>query len=260
MVYKMTKITALKALEDNYVWAIHGTDASHIIVIDPGEASPVLTYLKENNLTLDGILLTHHHWDHTNGVKILVKHFPNIPVYGSETDKVKGITKFIKEGDEIIFENLNSPIQILEIPGHTLGHVAYIYDNALFCGDTLFSAGMGKIFEGTAAQMHHSLEKLKKLPSDTLIYCAHEYTLANIKFAQMIDPKNKVLENRKLEVENLRKNHLPSLPVPLSTELQTNPFLRCEDADVLNALQERGYTQNDPIDALLFLRELKNKF
>lgn len=256
----MPQILALNALTDNYIWVLHGINSSHVIVIDPSEAESVLDYLQKNNLTLDGILLTHKHWDHTGGVKTLLKHFPNIPIYGSKLDQVEGITQFISESDEIIFENLTSPIKILDIPGHTLGHVAYVYENALFCGDTLFSVGMGKIFEGTPTQMYESIQKIKKLPEDILIYCGHEYTLANIKFAQSLDPKNKALENRKLEVENLRKNNLPSLPVLLSTELQTNPFLRVDQPDILNVLQKRSYTGNDPVSALLFLRELKNKF
>ncbi len=256
----MAHIFTLNALSDNYIWVLHGVNSSHVIVFDPSEADPVLNYLQKNNLTLDGILLTHKHWDHTGGVKTLLKHFPTIPVYASKTDQVEGVTKFISESDEIVFENLTSPIKILDIPGHTLGHVAYIYENALFCGDTLFSVGMGKIFEGTPTQMYNALAKIKKLPQETLIYCAHEYTLANIKFAQNIDPNNKTLELRKSEVENLRKNNLPSLPVSLNIELKTNPFLRCEEPSILAALKNKGYTGNDPVSALLFLRELKNKF
>lgn len=256
----MTKITVLKALEDNYIWVIHGIDASHIIVIDPGKADPVLHYLQKNNLTLDGILLTHKHWDHAGGVKSLLEKFPNIPVYGSKIDQVEGITQFISGSDEIVFENLNSPIQILDIPGHTLGHVAYIYHNALFCGDTLFSVGMGKIFEGTPTQMYDSLQKIKNLNPNTLIYCGHEYTEANIKFAQTIEPENKMLEKRKGEVGILRKNDQPTLPNSLESELSINPFLRIEHPQVIQSLIAKGYKGNTPVDALLFLRELKNKF
>lgn len=256
----MNKIIPLKAFEDNYIWLIHSEKSSQIIAVDPGEANPVLAYLQANNLTLAGILLTHKHWDHTGGVKTLLQHFPTIPVYGSETDQVEGITKFITEDETITFECLNSPIHILDIPGHTLGHVAYVYENTLFCGDTLFSVGMGKIFEGTPAQMYDSLQKIKKLPQETLIYCGHEYTLSNIKFAETIEPQNHALKHRKHEVENLIKNNLPTLPISLSIEYQTNPFLRIEQPEVIQALKTQGYKGNTPVETLLFLRELKNKF
>lgn len=257
----MPKITALKALKDNYIWAIHGVDERRIIVIDPGEDKPVLDYLAKNNLTLDGILLTHHHWDHTNGVSNLLSLFPTIPVYSSERDKVEKVTHFVTEDQTIIFENFASPIKVINIPGHTLGHVAYVYENALFCGDTLFSCGCGKIFEGSPSQMYASLQKLKQLPLDTLIYCGHEYTLSNIDFAETIDPENKILKNRKSEVAYLRNYHQPSLPVSLNIELQTNPFLRCEEPVILSSLKKLGYiNKHDSISAFAFLRELKNKF
>jgi hydroxyacylglutathione hydrolase len=257
----MSIITGLKSLKDNYIWAIHGTDESRVVVIDPGEDKPVLEYLTHNNLKLDGILLTHHHWDHTNGVSGLLKHFPSIPVYSSEIDKVAGTTAFAAENQDITFQNFSSSIKVLNIPGHTLGHVAYVYDNALFCGDTLFSCGCGKIFEGTPSQMVASLQKLKQLPLNTLIYCGHEYTLTNIAFAQTIDPNNKALDIRKSEVEHLRNNNQPSLPTSLNIELQTNPFLRCEEPVVLSTLKKFGYIdKHDPTLAFAFLRELKNKF
>lgn len=255
----INKVIALNALHDNYIWIIHGTDQSRIIVVDPGDAQPVLTYIKKHNLTLDGILLTHHHRDHSGGITTLLTHYPHIPVYSSEIDKVPGVTHYIIEGQEIFFPNLNAPINILDIPGHTHGHVAFIYKNALFSGDTLFSVGSGKIFEGTATQMYHSLNKLKQLPKNTLIYCGHEYTLANIAFAQIVEPNNQALEQRKKQVQNLRKQNLPTLPVTLDTELQTNPFLRCETPSVIASVQAHVKQSLDsPVAVLLELRKWKN--
>ncbi|HEV2613852.1 MAG TPA: hydroxyacylglutathione hydrolase [Gammaproteobacteria bacterium] len=234
----MNKITYIKALRDNYIWLIHGVDPSHVIVIDPGEATPVIAHLKENNLHMDGILLTHHHWDHTNGVNGLLQQYPHTPIYSSESDKVDGVTHFVKEGENIHFANLPSPIKVLDIPGHTLGHVAFIYEDALFSGDTLFSCGCGRIFEGTPEQMFDSLQKLKQLPADTLMYCAHEYTESNIAFAEVAEVDNKALQLRKKQVADLRKANLPTLPISLKTELETNPFLRCKSAADLLHLRE----------------------
>lgn len=256
---KINTITALPALQDNYIWVIQGNDASKIVIVDPGDARPVLEYIKTHNLILDGILLTHHHGDHSGGIRLLLEHYPDVRVYSSTIDKVPGVTHCVQEGESIVFAHLSHPIHVLEIPGHTLGHIAFVYGDAVFSGDTLFSVGAGKIFEGTASQMYHSLHKLKCLPKETLVYCGHEYTLANIAFAQQVDPHNPLLEQRKKEVQALRAHHLPSVPVMLETELQTNPFLRCDVPHVISAVQE--YIQQpirDPIAILLALREWKN--
>lgn len=255
----MLKIQPIKALVDNYIWAIH--DSRHTIIVDPGEAKPVLEYLQKNHLELDAILLTHHHWDHTNGIQELLQHFPSVPVYGSKTDGVPSVTQWVKEGDEIHFPNFPSSIRVMDIPGHTLGHLAFLYEEALFCGDTLFSCGCGRIFEGTASQMQHSLQKIAALPPKTNIYCGHEYTLANIAFAQMLDPSNMALENRRKQVEDLRSQGLPSLPVSLELELETNPFLRATRPEIIAAAHQNGFVGNqDPISIFAYLREWKNKF
>lgn len=254
-------IHAIKALKDNYIWAIHSPENTHVVVVDPGVAEPVITYLKKKNLILDGILLTHHHLDHTGGVATLLEHFPSIPVIGSYKDKVPGISHFVQEGEKVFLANLGLTLNIIEIPGHTLGHIAYYDGNNVFCGDTLFSCGCGKIFEGTPLQMYHSLEKLKKLPLATQIYCGHEYTLANIAFAKVVDPNNLALEDRRKQVEACREKDLPSLPVSLETELQTNPFLRCEQGNIKTCVQNHfGVELNSPILVFSHLREWKNQF
>lgn len=257
----MNKVFGIQSLHDNYIWAIHDQDHKHIVIVDPGESEPVLMYLRSQNLVLDAILLTHHHGDHTSGVRGLLQQFPNIPVYSSVKDKVTGVTQFVKEGDKIDLEKQNVTLEILEIPGHTLGHIAYFGNNLLFCGDTLFSVGCGKIFEGTAQQMHNSLEKLKKLPSSTQMYCGHEYTLNNIKFAQAVDPNNQALEARRQAVLALREKDQPSLPVPMSLELETNPFLRCNETNIALAIEIfSGEKFSNESDVFAYLRKWKNQF
>ncbi|MFI4938566.1 MAG: hydroxyacylglutathione hydrolase [Candidatus Berkiellales bacterium] len=243
----MNKIVALLAFKDNYIWAIHSLEGSEIVVIDPGDAKPVLQYLKECKLTLSAILITHHHWDHSGGILKLRQHFPDITVYGSKNEKINGVNHPVQEGDKISLPAFDLTMRVLDIPGHTLGHVAYVSDKPalLFCGDTLFSCGCGRVFEGTPEQMVHSLNKLKQLPPQTLMYCGHEYTLANIAFAQLIEPHNKMLMKRLDQVKELRAQGLPSLPVTMAEEQQTNPFLRCDQPDVITAAQNYRDTQDN---------------
>lgn len=257
----MTSIIALNAFNDNYIWTIHSPDSAKIIVVDPGEAEPVLSYIKKYQPTLAGILLTHHHFDHSGGIISLLDKYPSIPVYSSKIDQVPGVTHTVQEGETIHFSHLTKPIYVLDIPAHTLGHIAFLYDNVVFSGDTLFSVGAGKIFEGTVAQMYHSLNKLKNLPRNTLLYCGHEYTLANIAFAQIVDPDNPILEQRRKEVQALRAHNLPSLPVSLEIECQTNPFLRSNTPVIIEAVQKHAKKiLTDPIQVLLELRQWKNHF
>lgn len=256
----MSSIIGLRALKDNYIWVIQEPQSTKIIVVDPGEAKPVLDYIKTHDLNLAGILITHHHWDHTNGIQDLLKHFPDIPVYSSFVDKVEGVTHTVQDADEIHFDHLAMPIQVLGIPGHTLGHTAYLYDKALFSGDMLFSVGAGKNFEGTILQMMQSLHKLKQLPKETLLYCGHEYTLSNITFAQKVEPNNLDLAQRKKEVEALVSQGLPSLPVTLESELNTNPFLRWDTLTVIEAAERHAQKAlNDTVQVWQVLREWKNQ-
>lgn len=257
----MNKIIAIPAFKDNYIWALHSPDETRVIVVDPGDASPVLSYLQNHNLTLAGILVTHHHYDHCGGVPTLMTHFPSIRAYGPLKEKVEGITDFVEEGDKITFAEFNLSLDVLDIPGHTLGHIAYVNEKMLFCGDTLFSCGCGRIFEGTPQQMYASLHKLKTLPSNIEMYCGHEYTLANIAFAEQVESNNKMLKNRKISAKKYRDKQLPSLPVSLATELETNPFLRCEKPDVIHAVQKyAGFSLQDPLSIFTALRQWKNAF
>jgi hydroxyacylglutathione hydrolase len=257
----MNKIVAIPAFKDNYIWAVHSLEGSQIVVVDPGAADPVFDYLQNNNLTLTGILVTHHHWDHSGGVPDLMSQFPEIKAYGPAQEKVAGLTHLVKENDEISFAEFGLDLHVIDIPGHTLGHIAYVGHDILFCGDTLFSCGCGRIFEGTPAQMYHSLDKIKKLSKNTQIYCGHEYTLANMTFAQLVEPKNKALYARQKIVKDLRLRSLPSLPVTLATELETNPFLRCNEMSVVSSVQKHvKATVTDPVSVFAHLREWKNHF
>lgn len=246
-------ITALHAFKDNYIWAIHSPDNCRLAIVDPGDAAPVMSYLTDNNLALEAILITHHHADHTGGVQRLLEAYPHTPVYGH--------TQPLSEGDTVSLFNGALTLEVLAIPGHTKGHVAYFGGGMVFTGDTLFSCGCGRLFEGTPIQMVKSLAKIKALPPDTQVYCGHEYTLANIAFALHVDPKNKALMARFKEVSEWRENNKPSLPVSLKTECETNPFLRCDNRDIIESVQQEfKINTQDEVDIFAHLRKWKDHF
>ena len=252
-------IYPIPALKDNYIWAIINSQ-QQAIIIDPGDARPVQTFLQQHQLTLHAILITHHHWDHTNGISALTQGL-NIEVYGPKQDPVSGVTKKIAEHDIVSFPAFQLNFSILEIPGHTLGHIAYYAPGMLFCGDTLFAAGCGRLFEGTAEQMYTTLQKLAALPDDTAVYCAHEYTLHNLHFAQLVEPNNPHIQSRLKHVQSLRAQHKPSLPSIMSEEKLTNPFLRCEIDEVKQrAEKQSGVSLTNPVDVFRVVREWKDGF
>lgn len=229
-------IQALSALKDNYIWVIVN-DRKEALVVDPGDVVPVLDYLTQEHLRLIAILATHKHWDHTDGIAGLLKAFPKTPVYGPFKDQVSLANHDVIEGQMIHIENFPS-IKVLEIPGHTRGHVAYLIENNLFCGDTLFAAGCGRVFDGTYEEMFASLQKLRALPDDTEIYCGHEYTLNNLKFALAAEPENLKIQERMKAGEALRAQGLITLPSNLALEKETNPFLRVDTLARFKALRE----------------------
>jgi hydroxyacylglutathione hydrolase len=255
----MNKILPIPAFKDNYIWAIINSNRNTMAVVDPGDAAPVLHFMKENKLSLTDILITHHHWDHTGGVKKLLKINENIPCFGP--DNISGVNNVVKENDYVVLKNYSLKFKVLEIPGHTLDHIAYFNDNILFCGDTLFSAGCGRTFEGTASQMLNSLNKLKALPDETLVYPAHEYTESNILFALTIDPNNQDLNKYKSICKNLRQQNIPSLPTNIKLEKQINPFLRCNNKHIQQMVEQ--YTNkniNDTVEVFSNLRAWKDIF
>ena len=253
------------AFQDNYLWVIH--DGKHAAVVDPGDATPVLDYLRLNGLQLVAIICTHHHGDHVGGVENLLESLQlrgKIPVYGPATERIPARTQALREGDRITVPFLNLALDVLDVPGHTAGHIAYVGHGLLFCGDTLFACGCGRLFEGTAEQMTASLAKLKALPPQTKVFCAHEYTMANIKFAEAVEPDNADLKLRKAFCAAKRHRNLPTVPSTIHLELATNPFLRWDQPAVKAAAATRLNRDigPNPVPALVFgaIREWKNNF
>lgn len=251
-------ITPIPAFHDNYIWLLQ--DGQNACVVDPGQSEPVLAYIQAHGLQLQHIWITHHHGDHTGGIKTL-KALTRATVYGPAT--VAGVDHVVTEG--LSFSLFGAPVQVLEVPGHTLDHVAYIWWHhlqapALFCGDTLFSAGAGRVFEGTPTQLFQSIEKLAQLPDNTQVYCAHEYTLANLAWAQRVEPQNPQLQQRLYEVQQARAQGQPSLPSTLGLEKGHNPFLRAHCLAVQQAVAQYLQTPiNDAVQCFAGLRHWKNQ-
>lgn len=250
------QIVPIPAFEDNYLWLlVHGT---HAAVVDPGDAQPVLHYLAQHKLSLCAILITHHHGDHVGGIRELLSHFP-VPVYGPAHEKIPGRTQALTEGDCVRLPELGVELSVIDVPGHTAGHVAYYGAETLFCGDTLFACGCGRLFEGTPQAMHQSLSKLARLPDTTLVYCAHEYTLDNIRFAKVVEPDNADLLQREIDDRNSRTAHRPTVPSRLDLEKRTNPFLRSAVPSVIEAAQHyAGRTLPEPWQVFAVVRAWKD--
>jgi hydroxyacylglutathione hydrolase len=254
----------LPAFTDNYLWLIvRGRQA---VVVDPGDGAVVLAALEARGLTLAAILVTHHHPDHVGGVSLLSQAFDG-PVYGprAESGKITGLTHLLDDGDRVSLAAVGLDLQVIAVPGHTLGHIAYFADRQgdrapwLFCGDTLFAAGCGRLFEGTPGQMHDSLSRLAALPADTVVFCAHEYTLANLNFARTVEPHNQAIADEIERVQSLRARAVPSVPSNLLRERATNPFLRCAEPAVIAAAQRQsGHGTNNPVDIFAALRRWKD--
>jgi hydroxyacylglutathione hydrolase len=257
---KPLSILAIPAFNDNYLWLIH--DGVHAAVVDPGEAAPVLAALEANRLILAAILLTHHHADHVGGVPDLLNKF-KVPVFGPGNEAITRVTAALAEGDTVSVPELGLNLSVLEVPGHTRGHIAYVapQQSWLFCGDTLFAGGCGRLFEGTAAQMADSLGKLAALPDATQVFCAHEYTLANLRFALEVEPENIVLIDRIASEQAKRNQGLPTVPSTIGLEKKTNPFLRCHEPAVTERLAATGHlTQHDPVAVFAALRQWKDNY
>lgn len=251
----MLEITFIPAFKDNYIWLLHnGTEA---VVIDPGEASPVSWRLKAENLELKAILVTHHHADHQGGIASLLEEF-DIPVYGPANESITGCNRPLSGGNSI--EVLGQAFDVLSVPGHTRGHIAYYMPGVVFSGDTLFAGGCGRLFEGTPADMFASLSKFAALPDDTLVYCAHEYTEANLRFAMEVEPKNKDTAKRAALAAFQRLRGKPTVPSTIGEEKLTNPYLRCDQAAVIACARLHDPEANDPVSVFAAIRNWKNNY
>ena len=253
-----TQVYPVKAFQDNYIWTIH--NETHAVIVDPGESQPVFDFLKSRKLSLSAILVTHHHPDHIGGIHDIVDRH-DIPVYGPKTETIPAITHKLVEGDSVSLDALDMTLKVLDIPGHTAGHIAYIDNQRLFCGDTLFSCGCGRIFEGSPPQMFRSIKKLTELSDSTEIYCTHEYTLSNIKFARTVEPDNQDLANYEKIVEQKLANKQASLPTSIGLEKSINPFLRYNEPKVVQAAQTRSQTPiSNEIEVFAAIRAWKDNF
>jgi len=284
----MLRVHPVPAFDDNYLWLLE--DGSHAAVVDPGDADPVEAFLADRGLSLDAILVTHHHGDHTGGVETLAARH-SCAVFGPAGERIRGLTRTLREGDRITLPGLGLALSVLDVPGHTAGHIAYFSGDAtlikkgdatltgsalpvsavsdidqgsvpfVFCGDTLFACGCGRLFEGTPAQMFDSLSKLARLPGEMRVCCAHEYTLSNIRFALAVEPGNAALVARRDRDAAARERGEPTLPCTIADELATNPFLRWNSPEVADAAaRHAGRPLASPVEVFAELRQWKNDF
>ena len=252
-------LRALPAFADNYIWLLH--DGRHALVVDPGDAAPVLEALASFDLQLGAILATHHHGDHVGGIAELLRHHPGTPVFGPAAETIPGRSVSLSGGEHLQLQHPAIALAVLATPGHTRGHLGYYGAGYLFCGDTLFGCGCGRLFEGSPAQMLASLASLARLPDDTLVCCAHEYTLDNLAFALTVDPENAALSARLQATREVRRRGVPSLPSTLGLEKATNPFLRCDTAALRASAVRRGApSQPQAVEVFAVIRNAKDTF
>lgn len=258
----MLQIEAIPAFEDNYIWLLRdgvGADG-RASVVDPGDAEPVVERLRADGLALAAVLLTHHHYDHQGGVADLLALWPEAQVYAPQDPRIRQATKRVGEGDRVAPPGLGVSFEVLDVPGHTATHIAYLGAGALFCGDTLFAAGCGRVFDGSFEQLAASLRRIAGLPPETLCYCAHEYTLANLGFAHWVEPDSPALAERQREAEALRARREPTVPSRLALELATNPFLRTGEPGVVAAAEGfAGRRLADATEVFTALRRWKDE-
>lgn len=257
----MLEAIPVPALSDNYIWLVAAPGEKAVVVVDPGEASPVLEALERNALDVAAILVTHHHGDHVGGLAEVASRFPAAPVHGPASEDVAGVTERVGGGDRVEVPALDTAFDVIDTPGHTAGHVSFHGGGVLLCGDTLFAGGCGRVFEGTHAQMAASLDRLAALPGDTRGCCGHEYTLKNLEFARAVEPDNEALAERERAARALRDAGRPTVPFTLADEHETNPFLRCGQPAVRAAAERHaGRELADAAAVFGVLRDWKDSF
>ncbi len=259
----MLQVIPIPAFTDNYIWLLTNEERKQAAIVDPGDAAPVIAELENRGMELEAILITHHHSDHIGGIADLVKRYPNIPVYGPAQEFIPHITQALDETKTVHLDKLNLDLKVLDVPGHTAGHIAYYCDSekekSLFCGDTLFANGCGRVFDGTMEDLYCSLNKIAKLPVETRLYCAHEYTLDNIGFAKWVEPDNQDLIERQEQCWELLDSGRPTVPSTLEMEFRTNPFLRTHLPEVIVKAEEiAGRETYTPLDVFTVLRIWKD--
>lgn len=257
----MLNVTPISAFDDNYIWAIHAPETANIFVVDPGQAEPVEAFLDEHNLNLAGILITHHHYDHTDGVAALTAD-RDIPVYGPEESPFEGVTEPLN--NDSVLEIFGLPVIIHAVPGHTLDHISYLIDGVtpqLFCGDTLFLAGCGRLFEGSPEQMLAAMLYFRDLSDNTLVYCTHEYSMANLAFAAAVEPDSADIQKCTENCRALRQENKETLPSNIAQEKRVNPYMRTDQPTVIAAaIQYDAQASTSETQVFAALREWKNNF
>jgi hydroxyacylglutathione hydrolase len=252
------EVVPVRAFADNYIWTLR--DESHAAVVDPGDAAPVLRYLEGEGLELVAILNTHHHADHVGGNAALLRR-GSVPVFGPHDARIPDVSRKLRDGERFELPHFGIEFDVMEIPGHTRSHIAFHGGGMLFCGDTLFAVGCGRLFEGTPADMYRSLQRLARLPDSTRVYCGHEYTLSNIRFAKAAEPDNAALLDLEKRAAAQRAQDLPTLPSDVGQEKATNPFLRVSEPQVVEAASRyAGKPLSDAVSVLAAIRDWKNNF
>lgn len=255
------EITPVPSMSDNYIWTLYQPGGEAAVAVDPGTSTSSLRFIEENGLGLTAILITHAHYDHIDGIDALLEVFPEAQVYGpSRGPAVPRLTQAVAEGDVITLDGIGIELRVMEVPGHTSEHLAYVSDDALFCGDTIFSCGCGRVFSGTFDQLADSIQRLAALPGDLRLYCTHEYTVDNIGFAKWVEPDNPNLLVRAAEAMALVERGLPTLPSTISRELETNPFMRLGEPAVIKAAERHaGHALANYREVFRELRTWKDK-
>lgn len=255
----MIQVISVPAFTDNYIWLITNEERKYTAIVDPGDARPVIEELQNRDMQPVAILITHHHHDHVGGIGKLLETWPGLPVYGPAREEIPHMGNALGEGQDVSLEALGLRFRILDVPGHTAGHIAYYGEGSLFCGDTLFGSGCGRVFDGTLEDLHESLQRIAQLPAETVVYCTHEYTIDNIGFAKWVEPDNAKLDERMEECWELLDSGRPTVPFELGGEFETNPFLRTHIPEVIARAEEiAGRETHTPADVFAILRIWKD--